>query len=81
MINLACFHCQCSYGGQESTLLSMMLSLFHHGMLLMGLPYSTPSLMTSETGGTPYVLTLGGKDNHPVLSQDEIEHCHIARSC
>lgn len=42
------------HGGQESTLLSMMLPLLHHGMLLMGLPYTHPELMTTTTGGTPY---------------------------
>jgi NAD(P)H dehydrogenase (quinone) len=42
------------HGGQESTLLSMMLPLMHHGMLLVGLPYTHPELMTTSTGGTPY---------------------------
>jgi NAD(P)H dehydrogenase (quinone) len=42
------------HGGQESTLLSMMLPLMHHGMLLLGLPYTLPELMTTTTGGTPY---------------------------
>ena len=42
------------HGGQESTLLSMMLPLLHHGMLIMGLPYTQPELMTSRSGGTPY---------------------------
>jgi NAD(P)H dehydrogenase (quinone) len=42
------------HGGQESTLLSMMLPLFHHGMVLLGLPYSEPGLMTTVSGGTPY---------------------------
>lgn len=42
------------HGGQESTLLSMMLPLMHHGMMLMGLPYTCPELMTTTTGGTPY---------------------------
>ncbi len=42
------------HGGQESTLLSMMIPLMHHGMLLMGLPYTCPELMTTATGGTPY---------------------------
>ncbi len=41
------------HGGQESTLLSMMLPLLHHGMLLMGLPYTHPELMTTASGGTP----------------------------
>lgn len=42
------------HGGQESTLLSMMLPLLHHGMLITGIPYSEPELHTTETGGTPY---------------------------
>jgi len=42
------------HGGQESTLLSMMLPLLHHGMLLMGVPYTQPELMTTASGGTPY---------------------------
>ncbi|MDY7538228.1 NAD(P)H:quinone oxidoreductase [Undibacterium sp. RTI2.1] len=42
------------HGGQESTLLSMMLPLMHHGMLLVGIPYSHVELMTTRTGGSPY---------------------------
>jgi NAD(P)H dehydrogenase (quinone) len=42
------------HGGQESTLLSMMLPLLHHGMLLLGLPYTQPELMTTAGGGSPY---------------------------
>jgi NAD(P)H dehydrogenase (quinone) len=42
------------HGGQESTLLTMMLPLLHHGMLLMGLPYTEASLMTTSSGGSPY---------------------------
>ena len=42
------------HGGQESTLLSMMLPLLHHGMLLMGLPYTERELSTTQSGGTPY---------------------------
>ena len=42
------------HGGQETTLLSMMLPLLHHGMLVLGLPYSEPALMTTSGGGTPY---------------------------
>jgi NAD(P)H dehydrogenase (quinone) len=42
------------HGGQESTLLSMMLPLMHHGMLLLGLPYTQPELMTTASGGSPY---------------------------
>ena len=42
------------HGGQESTLLSMMLPLLHHGMLITGLPYSEPELASTQSGGTPY---------------------------
>ncbi len=42
------------HGGQESTLLTMMLPLLHHGMVLVGLPYSAPELMGTGSGGTPY---------------------------
>lgn len=42
------------HGGQETTLLSMMLPLLHHGMLLLGLPYTEPNLITTASGGTPY---------------------------
>lgn len=42
------------HGGQETTLLSMMLPLMHHGMLLLGIPYTEPPLMTTASGGTPY---------------------------
>lgn len=42
------------HGGQESTLLSMMLPLLHHGMLLMGTPYTVPELNSTSSGGTPY---------------------------
>jgi NAD(P)H dehydrogenase (quinone) len=42
------------HGGQETTLLSMMLPLLHHGMLIVGLPYTQAELLTTRTGGTPY---------------------------
>lgn len=42
------------HGGQESTLLSMMLPLLHHGMLIVGIPYTESALSTTQTGGTPY---------------------------
>lgn len=42
------------HGGQEATLLSMMIPLLHHGMMVLGLPYTHPQLMTTTTGGTPY---------------------------
>ena len=42
------------HGGQESTLLSMMLPLLHHGMMIIGVPYTIPELLTTTSGGTPY---------------------------
>ncbi len=45
------------HGGQETTLVSMMLPLMHHGMLLMGIPYTEPELSTTTAGGTPYGAT------------------------
>lgn len=61
------------HGGQETTLLSMMLPLFHHGMLLVGLPYTEPALSTTQTGGTPYGIThLSGPENNINPSKDEI---------
>lgn len=61
------------HGGQESTLLSMMLPLLHHGMLLMGVPYTEPSLSATKTGGTPYGSThVAGAGNDEPLSADEI---------
>lgn len=64
------------HGGQESTLLSMMLPLLHHGMMIVGLPYSEPELMSTKTGGTPYGAThVAGSDNRPV-DADELSLCH-----
>ncbi len=45
------------HGGQESTLLSMMLPLLHHGMLIVGLPYAEAALMNTTSGGSPYGAT------------------------
>jgi NAD(P)H dehydrogenase (quinone) len=42
------------HGGQETTLLSMMLPLLHHGMLIVGIPYTEPKLTTTQSGGSPY---------------------------
>ena len=65
------------HGGQESTLLSMMLPLFHHGMVLAGIPYTAAELSNTMTGGTPYgVSHFAGKDNSSALSNDEIALCH-----
>lgn len=60
------------HGGNESTLLSMMLPLFHHGMLLLGLPYSHPELSNTRAGGTPYGAShVSGMNADPVLTTDE----------
>ena len=62
------------HGGQESTLLSMMLPLFHHGMMLLGLPYSEAALMTTKTGGSPYGAShWAGLDGKEVISDDSRE--------
>ena len=58
------------HGGQESTLLTMMVPLFHHGMIIQGLPYSEAALNETSTGGTPYGVTHLGKDG-PELSEHE----------
>src|SRR5687767_9829991 len=60
------------HGGQETTLISMMLPLLHHGMVILGLPYTAPELTTTRSGGTPYGAshTAGAASNEP-LSEDE----------
>ena len=64
------------HGGQESTLLSMMLPLLHHGMLICGLPYSEPELLSTTTGGTPYGPShLAGQDSKLPLSDEEKALC------
>jgi len=60
------------HGGQEATLLTMMLPLLHHGMVITGVPYSTAALMTTESGGTPYGAShVAGADNQNRISDDE----------
>jgi NAD(P)H dehydrogenase (quinone) len=60
------------HGGNESTLLSMMLPLLHHGMLIMGLPFAEPELATTEKGGTPYgVSHVAGKNGSSLLTDAE----------
>ena len=64
------------HGGQESTLLSMMLPLMHHGMILAGLPYSEPGLMRTASGGTPYGAShWSGPDNDRPLDDGEAALC------
>lgn len=64
------------HGGNETTLLTMMLPLMHHGMLMLGLPYSEPALGNTITGGTPYGAShvSGAMDDKP-LSDDEKKLC------
>ncbi|WP_373379824.1 NAD(P)H:quinone oxidoreductase [Cupriavidus nantongensis] len=60
------------HGGQETTLLSMMLPLLHHGMLILGLPYSEKGLMTTASGGTPYGPSHHAHgDNRGPVTEDE----------
>jgi len=64
------------HGGQETTLLSMMLPLLHHGMLLVGLPYSEPSLIRTRGGGSPYGAShMAGWEGERELDEDEIRLC------
>jgi NAD(P)H dehydrogenase (quinone) len=60
------------HGGQETTLLSMMLPLFHHGMLVIGLPYTLPEMNATRTGGTPYGAShfAGIADDQPVTDAE-----------
>jgi NAD(P)H dehydrogenase (quinone) len=60
------------HGGQESTLLTMMVPLLHHGMMVMGLPYTHPELMTTASGGSPYGAThWSGLDGKKPFTDDE----------
>ncbi len=60
------------HGGQESTLLSMLLPLFHHGMILVGIPFTEATLSRTTGGGTPYGAShVGGADGERPLSEDE----------
>lgn len=64
------------HGGQETTLLSMMLPLIHHGMLVLGLPYTEPGLSHTRSGGTPYGAShLAGTRNELAVTDDESELC------
>ena len=56
------------HGGQESTLLSMALPLLHHGMLLLGVPYTEPALTSTQSGGTPYGAShvAGARGDNPI---------------
>ncbi|MBU0656747.1 MAG: NAD(P)H:quinone oxidoreductase [Gammaproteobacteria bacterium] len=65
------------HGGQESTLLTMMLPLLHHGMLISGLPYAEADLISTQSGGTPYGPShLAGSDNARPLTDEEKRLCN-----
>ena len=61
------------HGGQESTLLSMMLPLFHLGFMVLGIPYTVPELNTTHSGGTPYGAThfAGTEGKNPVTEEEQ----------
>lgn len=61
------------HGGQESTLLSMMLPLMHHGMIIVGIPYSEPELTATDSGGTPYGAshTAGPASDRPITASEK----------
>ena len=64
------------HGGNETTLLTMQLPLLHLGMLIIGVPYSTPSLIATKSGGTPYGAShIGGDTNQNDLTSDEKSIC------
>ncbi len=64
------------HGGQESTLLSMIIPLLHHGMIISGLPYSESELLTTTTGGTPYGPShVAGANSDLPLSDEEKTLC------
>ncbi|MBD3619281.1 MAG: NAD(P)H:quinone oxidoreductase [Chromatiales bacterium] len=64
------------HGGQETTLVSMMLPLLHHGMLLVGVPYTQPELVSTTSGGTPYGPShVAGADGNSTLTNDEQVLC------
>ena len=66
------------HGGQESTLLSMMTPLFHHGMLMVGLPYSDSRLMQTTRGGTPYGAShVSGAEGADPVDDNEAALCRL----
>ena len=66
------------HGGQETTLVSMMLPLLHHGMVICGLPYSEPELMRTRGGGTPYGAShVSGSGSSRPLDDDEERLCVV----
>ena len=61
------------HGGQESTLLSTIVPLLHHGMVILGIPYTEPALSDTESGGTPYGVshTAGTASNRPISEHEK----------
>ena len=61
------------HGGNETTLITMMLPLMHHGMMMVGLPYSEPELSSTQSGGTPYGASHvgGAMDDKPITSEEK----------
>ena len=63
------------HGGQETTLMSMILPLLHHGMIIAGVPYSNQNLNSTRTGGTPYGPSHVSFNEKSELSKDEQDIC------
>ncbi len=64
------------HGGNEATLLSMMLPLLHHGMVMLGIPYSEAELSSTQTGGTPYGAShVAGPNDDKAISTEERKLC------
>ena len=64
------------HGGNETTLITMMLPLMHHGMLMVGLPYSEPALSATQSGGTPYGAShIGGAMDDKKITEHEKKLC------
>ncbi|HEC04566.1 MAG TPA: NAD(P)H:quinone oxidoreductase [Thiothrix sp.] len=64
------------HGGQETTLLTMMIPLLHQGMLIMGLPYTESDLLSTKTGGSPYGAShVSGSDGKAPISEEEKTLC------
>jgi NAD(P)H dehydrogenase (quinone) len=66
------------HGGQETTLLSMMLPLLHHGMMVLGIPYTEPELSTTQSGGTPYGPShTAGSESKLAITEEEKKLCVV----
>jgi len=63
------------HGGQETTLLSMMLPLLHHGMVIVGIPYTEPELNTTASGGTPYGASHHASPGGQAITEAERKLC------